>query len=183
VLAERGRGRLQARLPARRRRDREEPHGAPLARAASDAAATSPSARPRRRPRSRPGEARSSLHPPSSSSGYSARPAALTASDAMRVRSTSWRAAFSAALRCPKVAAKPRASAREQEKAPEGLSHARYVEATMGFEPMNRGFADLRLRPLGYVAPRPDRIRPGGNWLALEDSNLGSRIQSPASYH
>ena len=25
-------------------------------------------------------------------------------------------------------------------------------EATIGFEPMNRGFADLRLGPLGYVA-------------------------------
>ena len=29
------------------------------------------------------------------------------------------------------------------------------VEATAGFEPTNRGFAVPRLRPLGYVAPRP----------------------------
>ena len=28
------------------------------------------------------------------------------------------------------------------------------LEATGGFEPPNRGFADLRLSPLGYVAPR-----------------------------
>ena len=27
------------------------------------------------------------------------------------------------------------------------------MEATVGFEPTNRGFADPRLRPLGYVAP------------------------------
>ena len=27
------------------------------------------------------------------------------------------------------------------------------MEATGGFEPPNRGFADPRLRPLGYVAP------------------------------
>ncbi len=30
----------------------------------------------------------------------------------------------------------------------------RKMEATGGFEPPNRGFADLRLRPLGYVAVR-----------------------------
>ncbi len=26
------------------------------------------------------------------------------------------------------------------------------IEATIGFEPMNKGFADLRLKPLGHVA-------------------------------
>ncbi len=30
------------------------------------------------------------------------------------------------------------------------------LEATSGFEPLNRGFADPRLRPLGYVAPLTD---------------------------
>ncbi len=33
---------------------------------------------------------------------------------------------------------------------PAPVSHS--LEATGGFEPPNRGFADLRLRPLGYVA-------------------------------
>ena len=49
------------------------------------------------------------------------------------------------------------------------------VEATIGFEPMSKGFADPRVRPLRHVATNC--------WLALEDSNLGSRIQSPLSYH
>ena len=34
------------------------------------------------------------------------------------------------------------------EEADDGMG----VEATVGFEPTNRGFADPRLRPLGYVA-------------------------------
>jgi hypothetical protein len=70
-----------------------------------------------------------------------------------------------------------------------GAAHVPWeVEATSGFEPLNRGFADLPLRPLGYVASDARRRGPAdaewsAMWLPLEDSNLGSRIQSPLSYH
>ena len=56
------------------------------------------------------------------------------------------------------------------------------MEATMGFEPMHNGFADRPLNHLG-TSPRCAPAVPVAMWLALEDSNLGSRIQSPASYH
>jgi hypothetical protein len=58
--------------------------------------------------------------------------------------------------------------------APEGPVRARKVEATIGFEPMNKGFADPRVRPLRHVARvrrRPPVMVSG--WLPLEDSNLG----------
>ena len=57
------------------------------------------------------------------------------------------------------------------------------VEATTGVEPVNSGFADRRVRPLRHVAAVVRRSGYGGCWLPLEDSNLGSRIQSPLSYH
>jgi hypothetical protein len=57
------------------------------------------------------------------------------------------------------------------------------VEATTGFEPVNRGFADPRVEPLHHVAPSGVRRVTARCWLPLEDSNLGSRIQSPLSYH
>ena len=55
------------------------------------------------------------------------------------------------------------------------------VEATVGFGPTHRGFADLPLNHLG-TSPRERRQGDRRCWLALEDSNLGSRIQSPLSY-
>ena len=64
-----------------------------------------------------------------------------------------------------------------------GRSVLRKVEATIGFEPMHRGFADPPLNRLGTSPWGPDGGAIGRNWLALEDSNLGSRIQSPLSYH
>ncbi len=56
------------------------------------------------------------------------------------------------------------------------------MEATTGFEPVMEVLQTSAL-PLGYVAPIAAGVPVRGVWLPLEDSNLGSRIQSPASYH
>ena len=44
------------------------------------------------------------------------------------------------------------AANRRRRNRPEGRSCAQEVEATSGFEPLNRGFADLRVKPLHHVA-------------------------------
>ena len=48
----------------------------------------------------------------------------------------------------------------EQPSTPCSGSCTHGLEATGGFEPPNRGFADLRLSPLGYVASNIDRMVP-----------------------
>ena len=50
------------------------------------------------------------------------------------------------------------------------------MEATGGFEPPNRGFADPRLRPLGYVAPQANLV-PRRRF-----SNEGSRLHLPSRF-
>ena len=37
-------------------------------------------------------------------------------------------------------------------------------EATVGFEPTNKGFADLRLRPLGHVAKKENPLSVDFAW-------------------
>ena len=57
------------------------------------------------------------------------------------------------------------------------------MEVTTGFEPVNAGFADQCVKPLRHVTSSRLMLPASSEWLPLEDSNLGSRIQSPVSYH
>jgi hypothetical protein len=75
------------------------------------------------------------------------------------------------------------AAVTQEKNRPEGRCFVQDVEATTGVEPVNSGFADRRVRPLRHVAAVVRRSGSDGCWLPLEDSNLGSRIQSPLSYH
>ena len=49
------------------------------------------------------------------------------------------------------------------------------MEATGGFEPPNRGFADLRLKPLGYVAVNIDYLASKG---FADPRQIGQLVQS-----
>ena len=51
-----------------------------------------------------------------------------------------------------------------------------FVEATGGFEPPNRGFADPRLRPLGYVALLSWLFSGASRWCRGGDSNSHSLL-------
>jgi hypothetical protein len=51
------------------------------------------------------------------------------------------------------------------------------VEATSGFEPLNRGFADLRVEPLHHVASWSRQIVPQGPWSAGPRRMTGAQLQ------
>ncbi len=56
----------------------------------------------------------------------------------------------------------------------------RKVEATGGFEPPNRGFADLRVKPLHHVAPDGLPSSPGCP-SRIRTSVLGSKVRCPTA--
>ncbi len=55
------------------------------------------------------------------------------------------------------------------------------VEATIGFEPMNRGFADLRVKPLHHVAPWHRSIRGPVGFSLAAPRGFEPRLTDPKS--
>ena len=79
---------------------------------------------------------------------------------------------------CPESTRPPQAGARE-------VVAASGVEATIGFEPMNRGFADLRVEPLHHVAPWRRTVPAGvcrfGCPSRIRTSANGSKVRCPTA--
>ena len=62
-----------------------------------------------------------------------------------------------------------------------------YLEAPVGFEPTNKGFADLRLRPLGYSALKKENphcvdLGRAGDETRTRDIHVGNVMLYQLSY-
>src|SRR3954453_22810072 len=63
---------------------------------------------------------------------------------------------------------------------PSGSFRAQIVEATTGFEPVNRGFADLRVEPLHHVALGGEGTRDRGRLSRRAPADPGRTTRASA---